>query len=282
MLLCGYGCGKIATHQFKNGNWACSNNVMKCPNIANKSSSSIKEIWKDPTQRFVYEKAFKNRDKTIFKTAFKKPEIREKRKRITSKRYDDPEERRKQSERMLVRMKDKKTRKKIGIASKNNWKNPDYRNKTTNSIKLSWNDEDRKKEMSKRAKKWWTKERREKQRKRLLDGHAIYMNSCISVPTVPQKQLFNLCQELFPYCIIEYPCYNTNRSIDIAIPQLSIAVEYDGSHWHPDKESDLERQKQLEEQGWIFVRYMDYIPTKEKLLKDVNKALIKEWNRKNS
>ena len=31
MKLCDYGCGQIATHQFKNGKWCCSNNIAKCP-----------------------------------------------------------------------------------------------------------------------------------------------------------------------------------------------------------------------------------------------------------
>jgi hypothetical protein len=30
VMLCGYGCGKIALHQFKNGKWCCSSNHQKC------------------------------------------------------------------------------------------------------------------------------------------------------------------------------------------------------------------------------------------------------------
>lgn len=32
-MLCDYGCGKEATHQFKNGKWCCESNISKCPGI---------------------------------------------------------------------------------------------------------------------------------------------------------------------------------------------------------------------------------------------------------
>jgi len=32
-MLCDYGCGQKAKHQFKNGNWCCSSNIAKCPNM---------------------------------------------------------------------------------------------------------------------------------------------------------------------------------------------------------------------------------------------------------
>ena len=32
-MICNYGCGTEATHQFKNGKWCCSKNVSLCPAI---------------------------------------------------------------------------------------------------------------------------------------------------------------------------------------------------------------------------------------------------------
>lgn len=29
-MLCEYGCGQEATHQFKNGKWCCNNHITKC------------------------------------------------------------------------------------------------------------------------------------------------------------------------------------------------------------------------------------------------------------
>ena len=36
MILCGYGCGKEAIHQFKNGKWCCSDNISKCKKVKEK------------------------------------------------------------------------------------------------------------------------------------------------------------------------------------------------------------------------------------------------------
>lgn len=84
----------------------------------------------------------------------------------------------------------------------------------------------------------------------------------------PQLKLFKLCQETLPYPIIEYPC--NGKFIDIAIPQLPLAIEYDSSYWHRNHYEDMRRQKLLENEGWNFLRYRDYIPTKEELISDVN------------
>ena len=36
MILCDYGCGEEATHQFKNGKWCCNKNIFQCENIKKK------------------------------------------------------------------------------------------------------------------------------------------------------------------------------------------------------------------------------------------------------
>jgi len=50
----------------------------------------------------------------------------------------------------------------------------------------------------------------------------------------------------------------------------TIAIEYDGSYWHKNKEKDEKRQREIELEGWKFIRYIDCIPTEENLVKDVN------------
>jgi len=62
------------------------------------------------------------------------------------------------------------------------------------------------------------------------------------------------------------------------ISELKIAIEYDGSYWHQDKEKDLKRQKEIEQCGWRFIRYCDFIPSREKLLEDIEQLT----RRKNS
>jgi len=52
MILCDYGCGKEATHQFKNKKWCCSDNVSKC--------SSIKKIIGDSHKNMIVSEKTKN------------------------------------------------------------------------------------------------------------------------------------------------------------------------------------------------------------------------------
>jgi hypothetical protein len=111
----------------------------------------------------------------------------------------------------------------------------------------------------------------ESQRQYMLNGGASHALSFVSAPSKPQLILFNLIQTVAPYPILEYTYLN--KSIDIAIPSLSIAIEYDGSYWHQDKEYHEKRQKLLEEDGWKFIRYVDRLPSKKELLKDINNIL---------
>jgi len=41
-MLCSYGCGQEATHQFKNGKWCCSEYHSQCPVIINQTKYSNK------------------------------------------------------------------------------------------------------------------------------------------------------------------------------------------------------------------------------------------------
>ena len=112
-----------------------------------------------------------------------------------------------------------------------------------------------------------------KEAKRLYAGyHFKYLFS--SMLPKNQIKLFHLCQKVLPYPILEYPAYN--RSIDIAIPCLSLAIEFD-ENYHYDKEDklreeDIIRQTELEDQGWIVLRYRE-IPTDKKLIEDINKVI---------
>lgn len=104
----------------------------------------------------------------------------------------------------------------------------------------------------------------------MINGGAAYCNRFIKNPSKPQIKLFELCQKLLPYPILNYPC--DRYSIDIAVPSLNLAIEYDGSYWH-NSEYDKYRQEQIEKDGWVFLRYVDEIPSKKKLLKEVNRCI---------
>jgi len=86
-------------------------------------------------------------------------------------------------------------------------------------------------------------------------------------PSKPQIELYNLTKELYPNAILNYPIIGF--CIDIALLEDKIAIEYDGSYWHQNKEKDLKRQEKLEKLGWKFIRYMDYVPSEDELIQDI-------------
>ena len=107
--------------------------------------------------------------------------------------------------------------------------------------------------------------------KRMKNGGAAHALSFIKKISKPQMELFILIKQIFSSAILEYQ--SLNRLIDIAIPEKMIAIEYDGSYWHQDKEADDKRQRELEGIGWKFLRYCDYIPTTNELKKDLKNVI---------
>jgi len=115
---------------------------------------------------------------------------------------------------------------------------------------------------------------REKIKQRMLNGGAAIANSANKSPSKPQVKLFELVQEIYPLSILNYPVKKLNLVLDIAIPEIKIWIESDGSYWHQDKEKDLERQKRIESLlGWKCIRYdidsIKQIPPKERITKDI-------------
>ena len=114
-------------------------------------------------------------------------------------------------------------------------------------------------------------------RERMKNGGAVHASSFIKNPSKPQVELYNLVKSLYEESILNFPTKGKSGksySLDITIPSLKIDIEYDGSYWHQDKEKDEERQKDLEEAGWKFLRYRDYMPTLEELNLNVEILLM--------
>ena len=245
MQLCEYGYGREATYQFKNGKYCCREHYTKCP----AESLRIKNRKRSPE---------------IYKII---------------------------AEKNRGQKRSKETKKKIGLKSKEKFKDPLYMEQNTKLLSKYWkcnHTKFTKEKMSISAKKSWTVERKKKfvspfsylwkddkwrseKISYMVNGGAAYCNKFIKNPSKLQVKLFNICQIILPYPILNYPCLN--YSIDIAVPKLNIAIEYDGSYWHPDKQYDLNRQKELEEEGWKFLRYVDYIPSETELLKNITEIL---------
>lgn len=117
---------------------------------------------------------------------------------------------------------------------------------------------------------------KEKRRLYMLNGGASYVGSFVKNPSIPQIKLFEIVKDIFSTAILNYSLKEINRVLDIAIPQLKICIEYDGTYWHQDKKDDNYRQTQIENLGWQFIRYVDKIPTKEQIIKDMNRFLFCE------
>jgi very-short-patch-repair endonuclease len=74
----------------------------------------------------------------------------------------------------------------------------------------------------------------------------------------PQLELFYLLKQIFIDAELEYTI-KTKRSYrlaDIAVPSLKIDFEYDGGYWHTNvhKDSDIIRDNELAEVGWLTCR----------------------------
>ena len=117
-------------------------------------------------------------------------------------------------------------------------------------------------------------QKRPKQSLKMLNGGAAHANSFIKNPSKPQVELYNRVKELYPSAILNYPCYPFNFSLDVAIPELKICFESDGSWWHSNKEKDLERQNKIESIGWKLIRYypvdtIKQVPSKEQIIRSI-------------
>ena len=175
--------------------------------------------------------------------------------------------------------------------------------KQSQRSKIFSNKEESKKRTSFQMKKYWTEERKNIQKKKMLNGYSKIMNA---IPRNPDKmkkdseirrqkllngqslkmikaikkisneeiKLRNMVKEIYSNCEFQYPVLR--YSLDVAIPDKKIAIEYDG-YYHFDTEEHKEyhkvRQEKIENEGWKFLRYtmFDKFPTLEKLKNDLSK-----------
>lgn len=78
----------------------------------------------------------------------------------------------------------------------------------------------------------------------------------------PQRFLFDLIKQKYPSAVMEHRLRigNTCIFLDIAVPEIKLNVEYDGSYWHsmnnanPARIKDVERDKFLTDSGWRIIR----------------------------
>ena len=252
-MLCKYGCGQEAKYQLKNGKWCCSKNHRSCIKLMNQRSQTNKErhLTKRNSKVLIKpdlcEYGCGNPAVYFFKTSkkwccsyhhTKCPVFRNNKSEATKgKCYLSKNFIEEQRQRMLN--------------GQSNYMNSIPRNSEKEYI------------------------RRKNQRQRMLDGQASYMNSFIKNPSKPQVELYNRIKTLYPSAILNFHLSSLNFSLDVAIPDLKIYFESDGSWWHKDKEKDLERQIKIELFGWKLIRYypvdnIKQVPSIDQIKKNID------------
>lgn len=287
-MLCSWGCGQEATYKFKNGKCCCNKNPTKCPEIERKRSLSLKGRlpWnkgkpgrkysiedREKQSKMAKEKGFglwmkgkhpteetrkKLRDVKIGHFVSEETKLKIGRKNKGRRNSEESKEKMRKSREGHTHIEE--TKRKIADGNRNKIISEETRKKSSVSMK----------------KYYLTPEgikNKEKQRQRMLNGGVMKTFKNNKNPSKPQLKLYNIVKEIYPSAELDFWEDRARRRIDIVIESLMIAIEYDGSYWHKDKEADDKRQKSLEDLGWKFIRYVDYIPTKEKIKNDINRLV---------
>jgi hypothetical protein len=120
-------------------------------------------------------------------------------------------------------------------------------------------------------------------KQKMLDGQAVWMNKFIKNPSKPQLELLKIIQQICPYVEYNYPIYKVGQgkvcyNIDITVPKLELAIEFDGWHHFKDREAKEyhnKRQIEIEQEGWKFLRYNIFqkFPTKDEIAHDILKIV---------
>ena len=282
MILCFYGCGKEAKFQLKNGKWCCSNSTNKCEGVKKRNLGytghkhlveTRKKMRKNGGHRKGKHHSEESKQKmrgtrsTFIPWNKGKHGVQEKTKESIEKQRQwmlngGANYVRSFLKPMSLENKEKHRRRMLNGDSKK-MLNFITKESIVKSVKSH--------------KKWffteYGKSFTSNLRKKMLDGEAVRIQSFIKNPSKPQVELYNRVKELYPTAILNYPLYELNYSLDIAIPDLKIWFESDGSWWHQNKEKDLERQRKIENLGWKCIRYKaDFIkdiPELEKIKEDI-------------
>lgn len=104
---------------------------------------------------------------------------------------------------------------------------------------------------------------KELKEQRKISGLKGFMMVKDQFTSAPQKELFELVKKIYPDAKLEYAQFG--YALDIAIPEIKLCIEYDGSYWH-DVEHDKIRDEILLSFGWRTIRFIDKVPSMKELL----------------
>ena len=255
MNICDYGCGQEAKFQLRSGKWCCCESYNKCPEIRRKNSEANKGKQSPLKDRKLSEDHKRKIGlASIGKIPWNKNKIG-----IFS-------------EEALLKISNnsKKTKANLGRNFSEEWRK---------NIGKFW--KGKKRVLSEEAKKNMLEasrrpEVREKLRQRMLNGGAVTAIKGIKKISKPELKLRDIIQSIYPECEFQYKVLN--YSLDVALVENKIAIEFDG-YYHFNCEENIEyhkkRKEKIELDGWKFIQYTIFqkFPTKEQLEKDIQKLL---------
>ena len=269
MKLCDYGCGKEATYQFKNGNWCCSNNHRFCSNITKKRINSKKEnrlngkLKREKPELCDYNcgKPAIYYFKTVDKWCCCEKQMKCKKQR---KKYSNTSKGRVPYNKNKKGIYSKETLDKMSAAT------------TRNNTGKHLSEETRIKISIGNSKPKQSEKFKEEQRQRMLNGQALKMIKCIKKISNEEIKLRNMVKEIYSEAEFQFGVFN--YSLDVALVDKKIAIEYDG-YYHFDSEEKKkyhkQRQEKIEKEGWKFLRYtmFDKFPSLEQIKKDITETI---------
>lgn len=251
--ICDYGCGKEAKFQFKNGRWCCSKNTSSCDIYRAKISKSREK--------------FKGENHPLYG----KPCSEERKKKISD---SNKEWNRNNTPIWLGRKHTEETKRKVGEKSLGRKHDEDFkerwRQRCLDGHAAKMNKAPRDPEKMKRFK--------ENRRQWMLEN-GTYVKSFIKKISNDEIKLGNLVKELYPDCKFQYSVLNF--LLDIALPELKIAIEFDGYYHYEDMRDKEEkeyykiRREKIENEGWKFYRVtmFDKFPNLEEVKQNIQKLI---------
>lgn len=86
----------------------------------------------------------------------------------------------------------------------------------------------------------------------------------------PQKRLFTKVRRYYPDAILEHPIATKDslRFADIFVPSLKLVIEYDGAHYHTNK--DVKRDQSIVEAGYKLLHFHNYVPSFRELKENID------------
>jgi very-short-patch-repair endonuclease len=269
-ILCDYGCGKEAKYELKNGKKCCSIKFNSCTKIRERNSRSNK--GKKISEQ--------TKQKILEKWKINPPRLGKKCSKITKDRISKSIKNLWIDSNSVYHLPEVREKNRLNIIGKTHTKDGDL--KISKKLKGKLKTELHKQRLSISVKKSFEKNPllRENLSKRMKDWQCKYMLKKVKTISKEEIKLQNIVKEIFPSAIFHYKVLDhRNFEVDIAILEHKIAVEFDGYYHFNSKESikyHSERQKEIENEGWKFIRYNVFhkFPDKEQVQKDIMGKLL--------